>query len=64
MSFSKSFYLLDVVDFKHGGVGGGFKEERYEDCPLGMRVDTTTGVALGEGGHEEGGALGGFEVGG
>lgn len=62
---SKSLDLLDVVDLKDVFVCGvtAFEEKGDQHRPLGVRVDAAAGVALVEGGEEEGGALGGLEGG-
>lgn len=63
-SLSKAFNLLYIVDFEE--TAGGrlvLEQEGNEHGPLGMCVDAAGSVAFGEGGHEEGGALGGFERG-
>lgn len=60
-----AFDLLDLFHGEDVGAVGvlvaGFADEGYEDGPLGVRMDTAAGAALGEGCHEEGGAGGGFE---
>lgn len=37
-----------------------FEDQRHEDGPVGVGVDAAAGIALGEGGEEEGGALAGL----
>lgn len=59
VSLSEALDLLDVVDFENRGTLA-LEEEGDENSPLGVGVDAATGVALGEGGEEEWGALGGF----
>ena len=61
---AKALDLLNVVDLEHGGVGRlALEEQRDQHRPLRVRVDAAAGVALGEGGDEEGRALGGLEGG-
>ena len=57
-----AFDLLNVVYFEEVAVelGGGLEEQGDEHGGLGVRVDAAPGTAAGEGGEEEGRALGGL----
>ena len=61
---AEAFDLLNVVDLKDGAVavvvGLCLEQEGDEDGPVGVGVDAAAGVAAGEGGEEEGRALGGL----
>jgi len=66
-TLAEALDLLDVVDLEDlaaARVGVGLEEESDKDGPLGVSVDAASGVALREGGEEEGRALGGTTGGG
>lgn len=63
ISLSKSLDLLNVVDLKDVLVCSvaALKKQSDQHSPLRMCVNAAAGIALVEGGEEEGRALGGLE---
>lgn len=57
---AKALDLLNVVNLKDLVVALGLEQQRDEHGPVGVRVDAAAGAAAGEGGEEEGRALGGL----
>ncbi len=59
IALAKSLDLLNIVDFENIAlIGFGLEQERYKDSPLGMGVNATPSVSLGECGDKEGRTLG------
>lgn len=58
-ALAKTFNLLNVVDLEDAAALC-LEEQGDEDGPVGVGVDAATGAAAGEGGEEEGRALGGL----
>lgn len=57
---AKALDLLNVVNLKDLAVALCLEQQRDEHGPVGVRVDAAAGAAAGEGGEEEGRALGGL----
>lgn len=58
-ALAKTFNLLNVVDLEDAAALC-LEEQGDEDGPVGVGVDAAAGAAAGEGGEEEGRALGGL----
>lgn len=62
ITFTKAFYLLNIVDFEDGGVRRyAFEEESDQNSPLRVRMDATSGISFCEGCNKEWGTLRGLE---